>query len=273
MSQSSVLRDALGTIHEPHSGIPRIVSLVPSLTELLCDLGLSAHVVGRTRFCTEPRRQVKKIPVMGGTKDFDVDLIRQQAPTHVIVNVDENPKDRVQSLADDSARIVVTHPLAPRDNFELYRLFGALFDRAQEAAHHTHALEEELKRVAGLSWPASRVLYLIWKQPWMTISRDTYIARMLSLVGWQTLPADAAARYPVIGTDEAWLAEVDLVLLASEPYPFRQRDLPSVAHIPALARAPVRLIDGAMASWYGSRAARGVVRYLRELRLQQGWSA
>ncbi len=111
----------------------RIVSLVPSITELVCELGLADQLVGRTGFCVHPKETLKKIPKVGGTKSVDVDRIRDLAPTHVIVNVDENRKETADALAQFVPNLIVTHPLAPLDNLALYRQIGKAFGREREA--------------------------------------------------------------------------------------------------------------------------------------------
>ena len=255
------LVDAIGTHHVAVTAPPRIVSLVPSITELLCDLGLAASLIGRTGFCIHPRALVRGIPKVGGTKAVDVARIRELAPTHLVVNIDENEKATVDELARVVPHVIVTHPLAPRDNLALYRLLGGIFDRAKEAetlcAEFERAYAGALAACADL--PRRNVLYLIWRKPWMTVSRDTYISRTLALVGWDTLPADAHARYPELELDAAILADADHVLLSSEPYRFRERDIGVVQKLlPKNARCSVRLIDGEMTSWYGSRAIHGL---------------
>ena len=255
------LVDAIGTRHIAVTAPPRIVSLVPSITELLCDLGLAASLVGRTGFCIHPRALVRGIPKVGGTKAVDVARIRELAPTHLVVNIDENEKPAVDELARVVPHVIVTHPLAPRDNLALYRLLGGIFDRVGEAetlcAEFERAYERTLAACANL--PRQNVLYLIWRKPWMTVSRDTYISRTLALVGWDTLLADAHARYPEMDLDAAMLADADHVLLSSEPYRFRERDIGVVQKLlPKNARCGVRLIDGEMTSWYGSRAIHGL---------------
>src|SRR6476659_2450979 len=115
------LVDALGVEHTPLAAheTPRIVSLVPSLTELLCDLGLAGCLVGRTGFCIHPAATVRAIPKVGGTKDVNIEKIRRLAPTHLVVNIDENEKPAVDTLAAFIPSVIVTHPLAPRDNLGL----------------------------------------------------------------------------------------------------------------------------------------------------------
>jgi ABC-type Fe3+-hydroxamate transport system substrate-binding protein len=255
------LADAIGTHHIAVTAPPRIVSLVPSITELLCDLGLAPSLVGRTGFCIHPRALVRGIPKVGGTKAVDVARIRELAPTHLVVNIDENEKPTVDELARLVPHVIVTHPLAPRDNLALYRLLGGIFDRAKEAetlcAEFERAYADALAACADL--PRLNVLYLVWRKPWMTVSRDTYISRTLALVGWDTLPADAHARYPELELDAAMLADVDHVLLSSEPYRFRERDIGVVQKLlPKNSHCSVHLIDGEMTSWYGSRAIHGL---------------
>ncbi len=263
--------DAMGARHArvTDRASVRIVSLVPSLTELLCDLGLAAQVVGRTGFCIHPAADVPHIAKIGGTKTVNVEKIRALAPTHLVVNIDENEKPTVETLAAFVPHVIVTHPQAPRDNLALYRLFGTIFDRDREAGMLCARFEKAMAALAAdhaASHAKTRdVLYLIWKDPWMTIARDTYIAAMLELIGWrQIAAADAmtggSTRYPAIDLVRA-VTSADLVLLSSEPYLFNE------THVDALERQTgrsVRLVDGEMLSWYGSRAITGL-GYLREL--------
>ena len=261
-----LLTDALGTRHDPAPGA-RIVSLVPSITEMLCELGLAPQLVGRTGFCIHPAEVVRSIAKVGGTKDVNIEKIRKLAPTHVVVNIDENEKPTVDALAAFVPHIVVTHPNAPRDNLDLARLLGGIFcadDKAEAWCLEFEQAYAELK--ASPKGPAATLLYCIWQDPWMSISADTYIARMLAEIGWRTPPL-GAARYPSFTWSEELLAGIDGVLLSSEPYRFTQ------AHVDALEKQigkPVHLVDGEMLSWYGSRSVAGM-QYLRELALQRWW--
>jgi len=261
------LRDALGTVHARALPTARIVSLVPSITELICDLGLAGQLVGRTGFCVHPREIVSTIPKLGGTKDVDLDRVRALAPTHVLLNIDENEKSVAEALAQFVPKLVVTHPMGPLDNPPLYRLLGGIFgqDAAAEAlCSRFHAAHTALIAAAA-AWPRQRVLYLIWKNPWMTVARDTYISRALACAGWDTVPAQAADRYPRVELDADLLQDVDLVLLASEPYRFRAQHLAELRALPGMRTKKLVLIDGEMSSWYGSRAIAGA-NYLHGLR-------
>ncbi len=253
------LVDAAGRHHSPASDGARIVSLVPSITELVCDLGLAERLVGRTGFCIHPRERVKRVAKVGGTKDVDLRRLRALAPTHVIVNIDENRRETVEEIARFVPHVIVTHPLGPLDNPPLYRLIGGVFGREAEAEGLCERFARAYaacERAAG-SFAPNGVLYLIWRKPWMTVSRDTYISRMLALVNWRTVPETAADRYPEIALDEATLAAVDVVLASSEPFPFRARDVDALRALPELHGRAIALIDAEMTSWYGSRAIAG----------------
>ncbi|WER46150.1 helical backbone metal receptor [Cupriavidus sp. WKF15] len=269
-------RDAIGLQHAAASGDVRIASLVPSVTELLFALELGGSMVARTGFCIHPEPAVRAVAKVGGTKDVKLDRLRALAPTHVVVNVDENRRETVDEIRRFVPNVIVTHPCAPEDNLELYRLLGGIFGRQTQAETLCAALQAELGAIRARVWPARKVLYAIWQDPWMTVSRDTYISRMLALVNWQTWPeaapqacADgdcsrpntAGERYPSFRWNDALVRGLDEVLLSTEPYRFTED------HADALERQlgkPVQLVDGEMLSWYGSRAIEGV-RYLAAL--------
>ncbi len=267
--------DAVGARHGSAGPAPRIVSLVPSLTELLFALGLGQRVVGRTGFCEHPKPAVKKVPKVGGTKDFDLEKLRALAPTHLVVNVDENPKERVEAAAQFVPNVIVTHPMGPLDNAPLYRLLGGIFGRSEAAEELAQRFDAAYRQAAAATehLRRERVLYLIWKDPWMTISRDTYIARTLESVGWEQIEVKSPERYPKVVL-ESLLGRADRVLLSSEPYAFRQRDVEEVAKLlnvsapvpgHTVGNVDVSLIDAQMTSWYGSRAIEGM-SYLAGLR-------
>jgi ABC-type Fe3+-hydroxamate transport system substrate-binding protein len=267
LSNRAVATDAVGTPHDTAGADARIVCVVPSITELLFELGLGAQVVGRTGFCFHPKAAVKSVPKVGGTKDFDLEKIRALEPTHLIVNVDENPRERVEAAAKFVPDVIVTHPLSPLDNIDLDRLLGAIFARQSEADELAARFDRVYRNAveATCHLASERVLYVIWKNPWMTISRDTYIARTLAAVGWNQIEVDSDARYPDVDI-ESLLGSVDRVLLSSEPYAFRPKDVAGMeSMVSGGARPAVSLIDAEMTSWYGSRAIAGM-KYLARLR-------
>jgi hypothetical protein len=249
----------------------RIASLVPSLTELVVELGLGDQLVARTGFCIHPGGQLNKVPKVGGTKDVNLTKLRQLAPTHVLLNVDENRLDTAQALRTLGAEIIVTHPCSPHDNLALIDQLARAFSSQPGVAGHARrlqaAISEELRLTQAAAGPACRVLYLIWHGPWMSVARDTYISRMLAQVNWHTEPAvdggeHGAARYPTLHGDEPWLADVERVLLSSEPFRFQDEHLREAQAL--CPQAQVQRVDGELLSWYGPRAVPGL-RYLREL--------
>ena len=263
-----MLRDAVGTVHARVGPAARIVSLVPSITELLFDLGLGPQVVGRTHFCVHPAERLAAVPSVGGTKKVSLRKVAALAPTHAILNVEENTREMADALAGVVPHLIVTFPQAPADNVALYRLLGSVFGR--EAAAETLVARFEaalaLLTAAAAARPTRRVLYLIWRDPWMAAGPDTYIARFLALANLTTVPAASTERYPTIALDPQLLAEVDHVLLSSEPYEFGESDLRDFrARFPDAP--PVHLIDGQMTSWYGSRAI-PALDYLRAFATQ-----
>jgi ABC-type Fe3+-hydroxamate transport system substrate-binding protein len=261
-------RDALldwaGATHAPAGASPRIASLVPSLTELLFALGLGERVVARTGFCIHPDA-ARRVPKIGGTKDPDLARLAELAPTHLVVNVDENRREDVTAAREFVPHVIVTHPMTPDDNPRRHALLGAVFGRAREAA----ALSADYLRArAGAqrmtrALPRERVLYVIWRAPWMTVARDTYVSATLASVGWDTVPAEASARYPAVGDGDAAWRDAQRILLSTEPFAFRARDASALA---ATTGKPVHVVDGEWTSWYGARAGDGL-RALAGLRV------
>lgn len=259
------LRDAAGTLHARAGLDARVVSLVPSITELVCDLGLAGRLVGRTGFCIHPKQTLRGIAKVGGTKTVDVEKVRALRPTHVILNIDENERPLAEALAEFVPHLIVTHPLAPLDNLALFRLIGGIFGCEQLAETLAARFLAAHDALTSQAHPQRNVLYLIWKDPWMTVARDTYVSRTLALAGLNTLPSQATARYPEFSLEDAWVAQADLVLLSTEPYMFRSKHLEELECLPVFAGKRVHLIDGEMTSWYGSRAIEGLV-YLDRFR-------
>lgn len=261
----AILKDDIGVIHRPAGGAARIVSLVPSLTELLFDLGLGAMVVGRTNYCIHPDDQLAGVPSVGGTKKIRMDRLLALKPTHVVVNVDENPKALSAAIAEHGIEVIVTHPLDPMDNRRLFRLFGGVFDRDVEATRLSGRFDAayEAARAAMAAQRPRSVLYLIWKDPWMTVSRETYIANMLALANWSCAGHRDELRYPRTRLEPDALRAIDLVLFSTEPYRFTQGDVDGFNATREVSAPKARLIDGEMISWYGSRAIAGL-DYLRE---------
>jgi ABC-type Fe3+-hydroxamate transport system substrate-binding protein len=260
---STALIDDMGVAHRPADGEVRIVSLVPSITELVFVLGLENQLVGRTTFCVHPSPRVDSIARVGGTKSVRLEKVRALSPTHVVVNVDENRKQDVEAMAQWGCSIIVTHPVAPTDNLRLYRLLGGIFQRQAAAETLCRDFQQAYASLleAARSLPERNVLYLIWRDPWMTISEDTYISRTLALAGMKSKGGRIGVRYPEIEFDAALMSQVEVVLLSSEPFPFKPKHVKEVRTLTGRWPVHVRGIDAEMVSWYGPRAIAGL-RYL-----------
>ena len=268
-----VLPDAIGRPHARFANPARlrIACLVPSITETLFALGLGDQVVARTGFCIHPEPAVRDVPKVGGTKDVNIARLIDTEPTHVIVNIDENRKADVDHLRKVIPNIVVTHPMVPDDNIAMFRLLGHIFSADEAANRLANELAIALAgaRAIGAQSPPQTVLYAIWKNPWMTISRDTYVSAMLETVGWKTLPVQAKKRYPEMSVDDSVWRDAERIFLSSEPYSFGDEHISELRGTMELTQ-PIELIDGEYVSWYGVRAIAGLnyLADLRRLRLQ-----
>jgi ABC-type Fe3+-hydroxamate transport system substrate-binding protein len=238
---------------------PRIASLVPSATETLFALGLGPQLVARTGFCIHPRDQVSELAKVGGTKDVRLERLRACRPTHVLMDTEENRRETADAVRQwPGVQLVVTQLRGPRDVPALLRQLADAFGADDSA------LQAELAAALALPAPAQRrrVLYLIWRDPWMAVGADTYISRLLAETGWDSL-APAGARYPTLAGDDPCWAQADEVWLSSEPYRFEASHVAELQHLAPQAR--VRWVDGEACSWWGARTAAGLA-YLRGLR-------
>jgi hypothetical protein len=260
---ASALVDALGTAHAPAGTDARIACLVPSITELVFALGLGERLVARTHYCVHPAERVATVPAVGGTKKANLARLRALAPTHAILNVEENTRAMEAAIRAFVPHVIVTYPKRPDDNPPLYRLLGGIFGKQAEAERLCEEFGAARRRLVAraAALPPRRVLYFIWKDPWMGVSRDTYIANMLALVNWRILGHRDGVDYPALDLTPDLLGGADLVLFSTEPYPFKEADLDAFARAYDCPRAKLRIIDGEYVSWYGPRAIEGL-RYL-----------
>ena len=263
------LVDDAGTRFAPAGPAARIACFVPSITELLIDLGLAGRMVARTRYCIHPADAVARIPAIGGTKKVSLPKLKALAPTHAILNIDENTREMAEAMRGFIPHIVVTHPLAPDDNLRLYALMGGLFGRAEAAAALARRYRRAREALPAIG-PQDRrnVLYFIWKDPWMTVSRDTYISAMLGTVGWRTTHHDPANRYPTVEITPETVAATDLFLFPTEPYAFGRAEIDAFLRDHACPPDKALAVDGEFCSWYGSRAIAGL-HYLNRLAARQ----
>lgn len=239
--------DALGRRVRLKAPPRRIVSLVPSQTELLADLGLDAETVGLTRFCTHPDGWKARKRIVGGTKTVRVDRVRDLVPDLVIANKEENERETVEALAE-IAPVYVTDVPDVEAALAMTRAVGRLVGRAEAAEALAGEIAAGFDRLGADAAP--RVLYLIWRDPWMAVGGDTVIADVLRRGGFVNV-TDDRERYPTLTEAEVRALAPDAVLLSSEPYPFAGKHVPEVEALAPGAR--VVLVDGEPFSWYGSR--------------------
>jgi len=238
----------------------RIVSLVPSITETLCALGLADALVGITVYCVEPRDVVRAKTRIGGEKNPDLEKIRGLEPDLVIANVEENLRDHIETLRSWSIPVWVTYPRTVADGIRLIADLGWVTgtdERARELVQEIEPLYERVARAAARRTPVP-VFYPIWRGPYMTINRDTYIHDMLRLCGGRNVFAERAERYPTVTLEEVAAERPAVILLPDEPFRFRRAhvaDFAPYADVPAVRDERIHLVDGKPFSWHGPRIA------------------
>ena len=238
----------------------RIVSLCPSLTELVFDLGLGEALVGITRYCVHPADRVGAIESVGGTKDPDCERIVELAPDLVLVNSEENRLEDAEELEDAGLRLHASMPRTFEETAAMVRSIGQALDRATEGETIAASIEE---RAAAARIQASQAepvpfAYLIWKGPWMAAGVDTFASGLLELAGGVNVFRESEARYPTFETESLRELAPRLVLLGSEPYPFAAHEAEALAAALDLPRDRVVLADGEYLSWHGSRTPDGI---------------
>ena len=231
-------------IQQPPS---RIVSLVPSITELLSDLGLDNEIAGITKFCIHPEHIFRSKTRVGGTKKVDHEKIKQLQPDLILANKEENTKEDVEALAA-LYPVWISDVQTLDDAISMIEGIGSLTGKSENAEQINASIR---KNFATLN-PVNNVsvLYLIWKNPYMAAAGDTFIDAMLHLCGFSNVLQNST-RYPEITAEELQGMEPDVVLLSSEPYPFQEKHVQEISSI--LPSAKVITVDGTYFSWYGSR--------------------
>jgi ABC-type Fe3+-hydroxamate transport system substrate-binding protein len=237
----------------------RIVSVVPSQTELLHDLGLEDEVVGITKFCIHPDGWFRSKTRIGGTKKLDIDKIRAIKPDLIIANKEENEQAQIEALAAEFPVWISDIQTLPQA-LQMIQVVGLITDREMKANEIVDEIVQgftKLQRAAG----AKKVAYFIWYNPWMSVGGDTFISNMIRTIGWHNVLA-GKSRYPEVTLEELKAHDPELVLLSSEPFPFKEKHIAEVKA--TLPNADVQLVDGEMFSWYGSRLLKAVA-YLQAL--------
>ena len=232
----------------------KIISLVPSITLLLFDLGLENNIAGRTKFCIHPKEKVKNIPTVGGTKNIDIQKIKSLQPDLIFANKEENVKEQIETLKTEF-KVVITDVKNLEENYKMIEKIGKLTNTGTKAAEiieqtklNFKTLEENISEFPDFQF---NTLYLIWRKPYMTIGKDTFIHSMLETIGLKNMFGHQT-RYPIIhNLQTSYFKKCELVLVSSEPYPFTKLHIKEIQE--QMPDAKIIMADGEFFSWYGSK--------------------
>ena len=221
----------------------RIISLVPSITELLFDLGLEKHIVGITKFCIHPKEKASLITKIGGTKNPKIEVIDSLLPDLIIANKEENRSEDIEKLSQKYP-VFITDVNTYDDAIEMIACVGQIAN-SEELANELNFKIEKAWSIFPL-FKNETYLYFIWKNPWMVAGKDTFITNVLDKIGFQN--ATAESRYPEI---ELGSLSPSIIFLSSEPFPFKEKHIEELKYF--YPKSKIIVVDGEMFSWYGSR--------------------
>ena len=250
--------DASGVAVSLRATPRRIVSLIPSITEILFALGLDDAVAGCTVYCTQPPAGVATKTRVGGEKNPKLDLIRELGADLVVANIEENVREHIETLRAWGIPVYVTYPRTVADGIRLVRELGSVTGAAERGAEIAAALETRLAEIRSgrAHRRRARVFCPIWRNPYRTINGDTYVHDMLAVCGGEKVFVGLPTRYPEISLADVAVARPDVILLPDEPYRFRRAHIADFApypDIPAMRDGRIHLVDGKLLSWYGPR--------------------
>jgi ABC-type Fe3+-hydroxamate transport system substrate-binding protein len=249
-----IFTDQLNRKIELRASPKRIISLVPSQTELLYDLGLRDEVVGITKFCIHPDEWFRSKTRIGGTKKFDFEKIKALQPDLIIGNKEENEQTQIEALME-LYPVWMSDIYTLKDALDMITRIGTLVDKRQEAVNLKLEIEYAFNSfIAAQSenkLPNRRVAYFIWNDPYMVAGHDTFINEMLNLCGLENVFTQKDSRYPEVSVNEIATTNPDLILLSSEPFPFKEKHIQAIQNI--CPSAVIKIVDGELFSWYGSR--------------------
>jgi ABC-type Fe3+-hydroxamate transport system substrate-binding protein len=234
----------------------RIVSLVPSLTELVCDLGCGERLVAVTRYCTEPAAVVAGLPKVGGTKTPDLEALGALRPDLVLLNAEENRREDLAALAAAGLPVFVSFPRTVAETVAAVARLGAALHAPVPAGALAVRIEAALTAARPAALARVRVFCPIWRRPWMSFNADTYAHDVLAVCGGDNVCAASPERYPRVELGDVAAADPEVVLLPDEPYPFADRHrsaLGALRTTGAWRDQRIHLVDGKALSWYGRR--------------------
>jgi len=236
----------------------RIISIVPSQTELLFDLGLDAEIIGVTKYCIHPGEKVKQKVKVGGTKDLDIKFIKLLKPDLIIGNKEENERIQIEELMQHFP-VWMSDIGTLESAIDMIQKVGEITNRTAQAVDLTTGISQQFDKLT-IQKTCEHVAYFIWRKPFMVAGKGTFIDEMLQRCGF--VNSFESDRYPVVSPEQIIAANPGLVLLSSEPYPFKAKHIHEFQAL--LPHTTVKVVDGEMFSWYGSRLLQAPA-YFREL--------
>ncbi|MBZ5497898.1 MAG: cobalamin-binding protein [Acidobacteriia bacterium] len=265
------LIDDLSRIVRINAPAQRIVCLVPSITETLFALGAGERIVGITDYCIHPEAKVRIKPRVGGTKNFVVDKVLQLKPDLIIANAEENRRHQVDKLEHAGLTVFVTFPKTVDGCLKMIADMAALTDSTPAAQPVLTSIEQARADARShASNPPRRVLCPIWKDPYMTINRDTFVDSVIRNCGGMNIFEGSTERYPQFTLEEAARGRPEVVILPTEPYHFTKTDLAEFGmmgeKVPAVRNRRIHIVEGELLSWYGPRLSRALIEVAALLR-------
>src|SRR4051812_41483166 len=231
----------------------RIISLVPSQTELLYDLGLREEVAGITKFCVHPEEWFRSKTRIGGTKKYDFEKIKALQPDLIIGNKEENEKGQIEELMK-LYPVWMSDIYTLKDAYDMIMRIGTIVGQVNAATNLKLEIELRFRDLVQLPITNNQqptVAYFIWRKPYMTAGHDTFINEMLHICGLKNVFTNKDSRYPEVTNEEIIAANPKVILLSSEPYPFKEKHIEELKSL--LPDAKILIVDGGIFSWYGSR--------------------
>jgi ABC-type Fe3+-hydroxamate transport system substrate-binding protein len=247
-----VIKDQIHTTLEIKETPKRIVCLVPSITELLVDLGLEEAIVGITKFCVHPAGLINKKTLVGGTKNSKIDVIKLLRPDIILCNKEENTKE----IVENCQQIATTHVadiFTIADTLQLIHQYGQIFSCQEKAKEIIRNIQKKNSYFIEFikTTKEKKVAYFIWKTPWMAAGNNTFINHLLEINNFKNV-FKHHNRYPEIDLEEFHkVNDLDLILLSSEPYPFSEKHVLELQN--TFKKTPIILVNGEFFSWYGTR--------------------
>ncbi len=267
VSMTKNLTDQMGRLVTFPDTPKRIISLVPSQTELLYDLGLTDEVVGQTLFCVHPTEMRNAKPLVGGTKNVKLDRVDALSPDLIIANKEENDKAQIEELMNQYP-VWVSDIKTLDDAIQMVKQVGFLVNKSVEANAIATSINDSFnvfKNDTTNPIKDKSVLYLIWRKPWMCAGNDNFINEMLTSMGLINSTTEKMGRYPELSNQEITALNPDFIFLSSEPYPFKEKHMDELQQL--CPQSKIILVDGELFSWYGSRLQHSV-KYFNALKAQ-----